>query len=272
MGFKYTQRVYDGVRNTTPPQQSVLALLAHFANDKTGECFPAIQTLADQTRLSRASVIRSLDALKGKGLLKWISGGRKKNGRTLSNLYRLEVPDKVPKHVDKVVFSSWNDGLQERDGVSLCDPHPSHSETPTRLRVRLDPVSQCDPIINKTITEQSTEHNPPLAAGGAPGRFDLGVARRNGTLGDVLKAVDAAGREMRRAERRSVVDFAMEASCTKEFDDRKAFASVMFRKSQDDCRELVFQFDSERRAGEFETVRNLPALLVSRLKSLPDRI
>ena len=76
---------------------------------------------------------------------------------------------------------------------------------------------------------------------------------------------------MKRAERQSVVDFAMEASGTTAVDDKRVFSSVMLKKRQDDCRELIFQFDAERRAGEFENIQNLPALLVSRLKGLPDR-
>ena len=76
MGFKYTHRVYNDVKDTSATEQQVLALLAHFVDDKTGLCYPSIETLARQTHLGRATVIRRLDALKQKGYLKWISGGR----------------------------------------------------------------------------------------------------------------------------------------------------------------------------------------------------
>ena len=36
MGFKYTHRVYHDVHDTTATEQQVLALLAHFVDDKTG--------------------------------------------------------------------------------------------------------------------------------------------------------------------------------------------------------------------------------------------
>ena len=136
MGFKYTDRVYKGVRNTKGTEQAVLALLAHFADDKTGQCFPAINTLATQSRLGRATIFRILDSLKDKGLVKWITGGRQKNGRAVSNLYKLVLPQPSPKSEDKIVFVPWDDEIPDEGRVSQRDPSPSQSETPTRLRVR----------------------------------------------------------------------------------------------------------------------------------------
>ena len=74
------------------------------------------------------------------------------------------------------------------------------------------PVSQCDPNINITSIDHPGDHNPPPeAAGDKPGRFELGVARRNA------------------------------------------------------LQEEIYRFDCERRAGEFQNIRNLPALLTKRL-------
>ena len=64
MGFKYTHRVYKDVHDTTATEQQVLALLAHFVDDRTGQCFPSIDTLARQSHLHRVTVIRNLDSLK----------------------------------------------------------------------------------------------------------------------------------------------------------------------------------------------------------------
>ena len=121
MGFKYTHRVYNDVHDTTATEQQVLALLAHFADDRTGQCFPSIETLARQTHLSRATVIRCLDALKRKGYLKWISGGRKKRGRVLSNLYKLTLPKPAPKRNEIVLSEFWEDAS------------PSHGATPSSI-------------------------------------------------------------------------------------------------------------------------------------------
>ena len=43
-----------------------------------------------------------------------------------------------------------------------------------------------------------------------PGRFELGVARRNGTLGDVLEKITAAAQETKRCEQKSIVQLAMD--------------------------------------------------------------
>ena len=142
MGFKYTHRVYNDVHDTTATEQQVLALLAHFADDKTGQCFPSIETLARQSHLGRSTIMRSLDSLKGKGYLKWISGGRKKRGRVLSNLYKLILPKPTPKR-DETVLSGFGEAVHNSPSrVSQCDGYPSHSETPHRLTVRPLPVSQ----------------------------------------------------------------------------------------------------------------------------------
>ena len=52
-------------------------------------------------------------------------------------------------------------------------------------------------------------------------------------------------------------------------ENRKTFAKVMMGKNADDCREEIYRFESERRAGEFDKIRNLAALLTKRLAALP---
>ena len=272
MGFKYTHRVYNDVHDTTATEQQVLALLAHFADDKTGQCFPSIETLARQSHLHRATVMRSLDSLKGKGYLKWITGGRKKSGRVLSNLYKLTLPKPAPKRNEIVLSEFWEDVDNSQSRVAHCDGYPSHSATPTRRTVRPLPVAQCDPIIHRTSTENPDGHNPPPEAADVemPGRFALGVARRDGTLDDVLRKIDAASQEMKRREERSLLQLAIDATGKDDLDNRRTFAKVMMGKNADDCREEIYRFESERRAGEFAKIHNLAALLTKRLLALPD--
>ena len=43
-----------------------------------------------------------------------------------------------------------------------------------------------------------------------PGRFELGVARRNGTIEDVLEKTTAAAQETKRCEQKSIVQLAMD--------------------------------------------------------------
>ena len=261
MGFKYTHRVYNDVHDTTATEQQVLALLAHFVDDKTGQCFPSIETVARQTHLSRATVIRCLDALK-----------RKKRGRVLSNLYKLTLPKPAPKCDETILSEFWEDVDNSHSRVSQCDGYPSHSETPHSLTVRPLPVSRCDPIIYKSSKDHPGGHNPPTEAAGGemPGRFAFGVARRDGTLDDVFRKIEAASQEMKRREEKSLLQLALEATDTSDMENRKTFAKVMMGKNAEDCREEIYRFESERRAGEFAKIQNLAALLTKRLSSLPD--
>ena len=105
-----------------------------------------------------------------------------------------------------------------------------------------------------------------------PGRFDFGVARRNGTLGDVLKRVGDAKTEMQRTEiEKGPVALALEAvDRLGSVEDAKSFSIAMHRKKIDDCREEIYKFACERRQGEMENVKNLAALLMKRLQALPD--
>ena len=271
MGFKYTHRVYNDVHDTTATEQQVLALLAHFADDKTGQCFPSIETLARQSHLHRATVMRCLDSLKQKGYLKWISGGRKKKGRVLSNLYKLTLPKPAPKRGEPELEGFWGDADDSDARVAQRDPHPSHSATPHSRTARPLPVAQCDTIIYGTSKDHPEDHNPPEAVEDMPGSFELGVARRDGTLGEVLEKIAAAAQTTKRREQMSIVQLAMEAACTNKLDDRKTFATTMLTRDPDICREVIYRFDSERRAGELANIRNLPALLTSRLSALPFR-
>ena len=249
----------------------MLALLAHFADDRTGQCFPSIETLARQSHLHRVTVIRCLDSLKQKGLLKWISGGRKKKGRVLSNLYKLTLPKPAPKRDETVLSEFWEDVDNSPSRVAQRNGYPLHSATP-HSSVALPPtVAQSNPIIKGSSKDHPGDHNPPEAGGEIPGRFELGVARRDGTLGEVLQKIEDAAQETKRSEQKSIVALAMEAACTENSDDRKTFSRIMLYRNPDICREVIYRFDSERRAREFGGIRNLPALLTKRLSALPVR-
>ena len=60
-------------------------------------------------------------------------------------------------------------------------------------------------------------------------------------------------------------------ACTSDIENRKTFSSILLYRNPDDCREEIYRFDSERRAGEFANVRNLSTLLTKRLTALPVR-
>ena len=273
MGFHYTDRVFKYVKGTKGSEQLVLLALAHCADDKTGKCYPSLETLAKRTHLHRSTVIRNLDVLKKMRFITWESGGRKKKGCALSNLYKLTIPKKTVKQEEDAVSESWDDVDNSQDMVAQCDPYPSHSATTNSRTARPQPVAQRDPIINKSIIYHPDDHHPPPeAAGGMPGRFEFGVARRDGTLNDVLERVDDAKVEIKRAEvQDGPLQLALKAvGRENSIEDKKAFSNVMLTKNYNDLLEEIYRFDSERRAGEMKNIKNLAALLMARLQALPD--
>ena len=190
MGFKYTHRVYNDVHDTSATEQQVLAVLAHFADDKTGFCFPSQATLARQSHLHPATIKRRLNSLKKKGYLEWIPGGRKINGRSVSNLYKLRLPKPQPKREEMQLAEFWE----------TVDNSKSSG-------------AQCATIIYRTSKDHPDDHNPPDAGEDMPGRFELGVARRNGTLGDVLEKITAAAQETKRCEQGDELLWGQTPSC-----------------------------------------------------------
>jgi DNA-binding transcriptional MocR family regulator len=65
----------------------VLVALANRANSDTGLCCPSLNRIADDTALSRSTVIRSLAALEDMGYIQKVSRHRE-NGSSTSNEYR----------------------------------------------------------------------------------------------------------------------------------------------------------------------------------------
>lgn len=74
-------------RSLSAAQAAVLLIVAESADDETGRCWPAIETICKRTRLSRSSVIRALQELEGK----WIGVERRQrdDGGQSSNRYVL---------------------------------------------------------------------------------------------------------------------------------------------------------------------------------------
>jgi len=164
-----------------------------------------------------------------------------------------------------VAVDNSSSRVAQRNGYQL------HSATPHSCTALPPTVAQCNPIIYRSSKEKSDDHNPPLEAAGVgtPGRFDFGVARRDGTLDDVFRKIDAASQEMKRREEKSLLQLAIDATGKDDIENRKTFAKVMMGKNADDCREEIYRFASERRAGEFAKIQNLAALLTKRLSALP---
>lgn len=70
-----------------PNDRLVLWAICMHHHDKTGECFPAYETIAEHTGFSRRKVIYSADALEANGLI--VRQYRRSNGHQGSNHYVL---------------------------------------------------------------------------------------------------------------------------------------------------------------------------------------
>ena len=128
--------------------------------------------------------------------------------------YKLTLPKPAPKRDETVLSEFWEDVDNSQSRVAHCDGYPSHSATPHSRTARPLPVAQRDPIIYRSSKENPDGHNPPHEAADVemPGRFAFGVARRDGTLDDVLRKIDAASQEMKRREEKSLLQLAIDAT------------------------------------------------------------
>ena len=273
MGYDYTERVYKAVTDTSPTEQAVLAYIGHRADDATGQCYPRIVLIMAETRLSRAAVMRALDALRGKGVLRWVRGGRIKGGKAVSNRYTIALPPvdkpkgKKPKR--KAVDNFKEDAREEETRVSQGDTAGSHRETMQGFTERPCRVSQRDPNIHIIDKEQPVSNitRPEGRVETGPGRYDLGGKRREGAVlfKELLGDVEAPPPSPRAL---SPVQEAMAAAGVTDKDNARVFSSVMMGRDPMRCLEEIHRFASERRQGEMANVRNLAALLVERLKAV----
>lgn len=72
--------------NVSPSGVLVYKTLLMYANKETWSCFPSINTLANDSKLSRRTVIRQLKMLEKEKLIIKIPRKRENNGNT-SNIY-----------------------------------------------------------------------------------------------------------------------------------------------------------------------------------------
>ena len=95
MGFHFVTRVYDFVTGTSSTAQSVLAYLAHRADDTNlRPCHPSIEQIESATHFRKSAVKAALRELKEAKLISWTSGGRAKGGRgtARANDYIFHLP------------------------------------------------------------------------------------------------------------------------------------------------------------------------------------
>ena len=99
------------IRQKLPTKEKfTLLMLANYASNEKGDCYPSINTLADETGMSRDSIIRALRSLESSGLIKIRK--RMQDGVNLPNFYTLTLLD-----LQGVVAVSDHGSSCERLGV-----------------------------------------------------------------------------------------------------------------------------------------------------------
>jgi len=262
MGFHLVNRVYADVKGTSPVAQSVLAFLAHKADDK-GErkCYPAVETISSCTHFSPSGIRKALNELREADLLRWKSGGRKAGGIPYANEYTFNLPpDPVSTGKPDVAPAGATSGHLQESRDSACRSHVVAPINPYQSNNRPSVIAA--PVVETDGISANTE------AGSAKLRR---MYEEIGRDWELKRGLADEARELRRHERISVVAEAMKAAGVKDPANRKIFTSTILLRDPDQCLEVIFRFDSERRAGEHRGLRNPAACLNELLSRLPIR-
>jgi hypothetical protein len=118
-------------------EKFILIMLANYASNDEGECFPAIETLMRETSLARTTVRKCLHSLQTKGYIS--AHERWSNGRQLSNSYRMVV--------------GWGEGSPHDHRGSPNDrggsPHGPTGGRHTTPNLSEEPINQPKPKVDE---------------------------------------------------------------------------------------------------------------------------
>jgi DNA-binding MarR family transcriptional regulator len=121
---------------------AIYAVLARYANRRTGECWPAIARIQRTLNLGRSSVKRYLHRLEAAGLIS-IEARRSDDGDRTSNLYTLLDPEPaaIAQHQQTIAESTAlpHTRVDGDEGRSTDDPPPVRDEREGRSTADQEP-------------------------------------------------------------------------------------------------------------------------------------
>lgn len=97
----------------TANERLVLAVLCQWTHKSTGECFPAIATIAASAAISRSSVKRAIVGLSGHGAIT-VRQRRRADGSPDSSVYLILGFDPTPAELEGGVGSQGTEGRFKR--------------------------------------------------------------------------------------------------------------------------------------------------------------
>ena len=261
MGFQYVDRVYKFVRGTSGVEQAVLAYLAFRADDATGgRCHPSDRQISRELHFGPSAIGNARNRLRRIGLISWVKGGRNKGGggRSLANAYTLHLP------VDKVLTipSSRPENINAADGSA---PRQEWSAYPTWQGLHTPPDGECMPRQEGTIIPYHPDNQSDVVhRGDEVERKRLRTVIENVGRGFRVNLPQKNDPRIRREEP-SVVGEAMRVCEVCDRENYIYFSKAMIGKNIEDCREVIYQFESELRQGEHANAVNRAAILTKRL-------
>lgn len=114
-------------------EKFVLLMLANYASNEKGECYPSLKEICDATMLSRDSVIRALKSLEDDGL---VTVERQRIGKVnLPNTYTLNMQG-VVAHSDHRGSSTEQGGSRKTPSRVVAESDPNLSEEPIKAKPR----------------------------------------------------------------------------------------------------------------------------------------
>lgn len=130
-------------------EKFVLIMLANYASNDSWDCHPSVNTLADDTGMSRDTVMRAIKTLESAGRVRVIR--RTVEGINLPNVYRLIRSADTPSDVQGVVAVCGQGSSTQRGGVvAVCDSNQSFEPIN-------EPVTeQAAPVPAKPAAKEST--------------------------------------------------------------------------------------------------------------------
>ncbi|MGM1017330.1 MAG: helix-turn-helix domain-containing protein [Actinomycetota bacterium] len=133
--------------NLSLNELAVYIVLLRFRNPKTGKCFPGMTTIADRARMSKRSVIRAIDSLEQRSIIR--VQRRSTITENIPNVYDVSVPTETREHV-------WATSAR---GQRIPKRSPSDSESPGP-EVEAQPSDSESPASDKTVTHPVTRSHP----------------------------------------------------------------------------------------------------------------
>lgn len=129
---------------------AVYIVLLRFRDPKTGTCFPGMSTIADRARLSRRSVMRAIEALEQRQVIRVTR--RSTIQVNQSNVYEVLIANETPKHI-------WEISARGRRIPRRADPGDSESSGPTFAP---DPSDSEAPPSDSETPPSDSQSPPPV--------------------------------------------------------------------------------------------------------------